>query len=169
MSKVTLHELNNFDNAKFSSLLSGVYEHSPWVIEKVANYRPFNTIEALHHSCISSIKDASSDAQLSLIRAHPDLAAKLDQLQNLTEFSQYEQSKAGFASLPFDVIEELRKELVSYRQHFKHPFILCLAEHSAVDVLPILKTRLLSELNAERTTCLFQITRIGWHRLCSIV
>ena len=169
MSAVSLHQLNKFDNVRYCSALNGVYEHSPWIIQKTFNDRPFNTVEELHDACVSLINGASHDTQLSLIRAHPDLAAKLEQIPNLTRFSQKEQSKAGFSSLPLVVINQLRNELVRYRQLFGHPFILCLAENSAIDVLPILKERMQSDLDTERTACLFQITRIGWHRLCSII
>ena len=169
MSAVSLHQLNKLDNVKYSSALAGVYEHSPWIIQKTFNDRPFNTVEELHDACVSSINGASHETQLSLIRAHPDLAAKLEQIPNLTKFSQKEQFKAGFSSLPLVIIEQIRNELVRYRQIFGHPFILCLAENSAIDVLPILKERIKSDSNTERTACLFQISRIGWHRLCSII
>ena len=169
MSKISLHQLNNFDNAKFVSVLLGVYEHSPWIVNEAANHRLFNSIDELQDTCISLIDNASDDTKLSLIRAHPDLAAKLEHLSKLTKFSQQEQSDAGFNSLPIDAIKQLRAGLISYRQRFGHPFILCLAEHSAVDILPILKIRLQSDSNDERASCIFQITRIGWHRLCSII
>ena len=169
MSKVSLYQLNKLDSEKFSIILKGVYEHSPWIIEEAFNSRPFNTVEQLHETCVTLINGASLDTQLSLIRAHPDLAAKLEQLPKLTRFSQKEQSNAGFSSLPSDVIRQLRKELLSYRKLFGHPFILCLAENTAIDVLPILKKRMRSDSYTERTSCLFQITRIGWHRLYSLI
>ena len=76
MSVVSLNQLNKFDDIKYASALRGVYEHSPWVIEETLNRRPFNTVEELHEICVSLINDASLDTQLTLIRAHPDLAAK---------------------------------------------------------------------------------------------
>ena len=169
MNIVSLHQLNKLDNVKYCSALEGVYEHSPWIIQKTFNDRPFNTVEELHDACVTLINGASHDTQLSLIRAHPDLAAKLEQLSNLTRFSQKEQSKADFSSLPSVIIDKLRNELVRYRQLFGHPFILCLAENSAIDVLPIVKERMKSDSITERAACLFQISRIGWHRLCSII
>ena len=90
-------------------------------------------------SCGGATDRAPHEARLLLIQAHPDLAAKLDQLPHLTEFSQSEQSKAGFAKLAPAEIDELRAELMSYRLRFGHPFILCVTEHSAEGVLPILK------------------------------
>ena len=169
MSKISLVQLNTMDTAAFTKVLFGVYEHSPWVIAEAAHYRPFSSLKELQASCEAAIDRAPHEAQLLLIQAHPDLAAKLDQLPHLTEFSQSEQSKAGFAKLTPAEIDELRAELMSYRVRFGHPFILCVTEHSAEDVLPILKRRMQSEPNAEKSNCLSQITRIGWHRLCSIL
>ena len=169
MIKISLVELNALDAASFAKVLSGVYEHSPWVITEAERCRPFSTLKELQASCEAAIDRASPEAQVLLIKAHPDLAAKLDQLPHLTEFSQSEQSKAGFAMLPPAEIDELRAELIRYRVRFGHPFILCVSEYSAVDVLPILKTRMQSEPNTEKYNCLSQITRIGWHRLCSII
>ena len=126
MSAVSLHQLNKFDNVRYCNALNGVYEHSPWIIQKTFNDRPFNSVEELHDTCVSLINGAPHNTQLSLIRAHPDLAAKLEQLPRLTRFSQKEQSKAGFSSLPLVVINQLRNELVRYRQLFGHPFILSL-------------------------------------------
>ena len=169
MIKISLDELNALDTASFAKVLFGVYEHSPWVINEAERCRPFSKLKELQASCEAAIDRASPEAQVLLIKAHPDLAAKLDQLPHLTEFSQAEQSKAGFAMLAPTEIDELRAELIRYRARFGHPFILCVSEYSAVDVLPILKTRMQSEPNTEKYNCLSQITRIGWHRLCSII
>ena len=169
MNKISLVELNALDTASFCKVLSGVYEHSPWVITEAVRSRPFSTLKELQASCEAAIDRASHEAQDLLIQAHPDLAAKLDQLQHLTEFSKKEQSKAGFAMLKPAEIDELRAELIRYRARFGHPFILCVTEYSAVDVLPILKTRMHCEQIEEKYNCLSQIARIGWHRLCSIL
>ena len=169
MNKISLVGLNALDSASFGKVLSGVYEHSPWVITEAARSRPFSTMKELQASCEAAIDRASHEAQVLLIQAHPDLAVKLDQLPHLTEFSKKEQSKAGFAMLKTAEIDELRAELIRYRARFGHPFILCVTEYSAVDVLPILKTRMQCEQIEEKYNCLSQIARIGWHRLCSIL
>ena len=120
MSAVSLHQLNKFDNVKYSSALEGVYEHSPWIIQKTYDDRPFDTVEELHDACVSFIQGASHGTQLSLIRAHPDLAAKLEQIPNLTRFSKKEQSKADFSSslqqkqLPMILILIFKKLIHNY-------------------------------------------------------
>ena len=169
MKSYTLKELNELEPEAFVAALREVFEHSPWVIHAAAEARPFTHIKALMAACESALYAADEASQIDLIRAHPDLAAKLDQLAKLTDFSQTEQTRAGFAALPEPVLDEMRVELAAYRERFGHPFILCVTEHPAADVLPILKQRGLADPVAERLACLFQIARIGWHRICSLI
>lgn len=166
---MTLDELNHLSEVAFFEALKGVFEHSPWVVAGVVAQRPFASVAALQAALESVLYGADAEVQLALIRAHPDLAAKLDELPALTEFSQAEQARAGFAALPSADLERLRQLLAEYRGRFEHPFILCVSEHAAVAVLPILEVRVLASADAERMACLFQIARIGWHRICSLI
>jgi len=165
MQTYTLDELNESAVPEFVGALAQVYEHSPWVIQSAAAYRPFKSVKSMQAVCEAVLYGASVEGQTALIQAHPDLAAKLDELARLTEFSQAEQARAGFAALPADSIAELRKALAAYRQRYGHPFILCVTEHRAEEVLPLLKARSHGSAQAERMACLYQIARIGWHRL----
>lgn len=169
MSKYTLEQLNGLPPEAFVAALAEVYEHSPWVVEAVAAVRPFTSLAALQAACEGVLYAADEATQVALIRGHPDLAAKLEQIQALTEFSQKEQTRAGFAALPETMLQAMRVALVSYRERFGHPFILCVTEVPAAEVLPILEVRLNATPAAERQACLFQIARIGWHRICSLV
>lgn len=163
-----LDDLNGLSEAAFVERLRHVFEHSPWVVEAAAKERPFSSLKALQATFEKVLYAAPVAAQVDLIRAHPDLAAKLDQLPKLTDFSQAEQARAGFAGLPEATLESMRAALAAYRERFGHPFILCVTEHSAAEVLPILEARVSATGDAERLACLFQIARIGWHRICSL-
>ncbi len=169
MTKYTLEQLNGLPPEAFVAALAEVYEHSPWVVEAVVAMRPFTSLAALQAACEAVLYAADEATQVALIRAHPDLAAKLEQIQALTDFSQKEQARAGFAALPEATLETMRAALADYRERFGHPFILCVTEHPAGEVLPILQVRLNGTPAAERQACLFQIARIGWHRICSLV
>ncbi|WP_269526595.1 2-oxo-4-hydroxy-4-carboxy-5-ureidoimidazoline decarboxylase [Coraliomargarita parva] len=164
-----LKTLNGLSREAFSEALGQVFEHSPWVVELAAGQRPFSHVKALQAACESALYGASPEQQVALIQAHPDLAAKLDQLPKLTDFSQAEQKRAGFAALPEATLAQMREVLAAYRERFGHPFILCVTEHPAADVLPMLEVRCQASPEAERMACLFQIARIGWHRICSLV
>ncbi|TVP78094.1 MAG: 2-oxo-4-hydroxy-4-carboxy-5-ureidoimidazoline decarboxylase [Puniceicoccaceae bacterium] len=169
MAKIELSTLNTASPEALVESLGAVYEHSPWVVERASLARPFPTLKALQAACEGALYGASVETQLELIRAHPDLAAKLDQLSELTEFSRQEQDRAGFMRLKPAELEALRDGLNTYRERFGHPFILCVLEHPASDVLPILTVRVRADAEAERLACLYQIARIGWHRICSLV
>ncbi|MCH6258598.1 2-oxo-4-hydroxy-4-carboxy-5-ureidoimidazoline decarboxylase [Puniceicoccaceae bacterium K14] len=164
-----LNVLNEFSQEDFVQSLETLYEYSPWIVEKAYSFRPFLTVKSLQAAFESIIYGSESTKQIELLKAHPDLAAKLEQIESLTDFSQAEQKRAGFAALPQGKLEALQTALAKYRSKFDHPFILCVSEHNATEVLPILEMRSQSNLDAERIACLAQVTRIGWHRLLQLV
>ena len=167
--KIPIDKLNLMQDDDWISLLGKLYEHSPWVAEEAVKGRPFSDKKALQACFESIIYGAEEELQSQLITAHPDLAAKMDELAKLTDFSQSEQSRAGFSALPQEVFNSLREKLSDYREQFGHPFILCVSDHSASETLPILLQRLQATPKSERLACLTQIARIGWHRLAILV
>ena len=166
---IPIEELNQLSNSEWMSIMGRLYEHSPWVAEAAVKARPFPSKKALQVRFESVPFGADAAEQTQLIAAHPDLAAKMDELEALTDFSQSEQSRAGFSALPKETFDTLRQRLSVYRETFGHPFILCISDHKASETLPILEQRLQASARAERLACLAQIARIGWHRLHSIV
>lgn len=169
MSSLSLDELNKVCGNTFATQLAELYEHSPWVVTETSYLRPFQTLESMQAAFESTLFGSPPEKQAQLIAAHPDLAAKLEEIASLTAFSQAEQAKAGFASLPEETLVELREALAAYRERFGHPFILCVSEHPADDVLPIMKTRSKASPESEHIACLVQIARIGWHRLTQLL
>ena len=167
--KIPIDKLNLMQDDEWITLLGKLYEHSPWVVEEAIKRRPFSDKKALQACFESIIFGAEEEMQSQLITAHPDLAAKMDELATLTVFSQSEQTRAGFSALPRDTFNTLREALSNYRERFGHPFILCVSDHSASETLPILQQRLQASPRSERLACLAQIARIGWHRLDTIV
>lgn len=167
--KIPIDKLNLMQDDEWISLLGKLYEHSPWVVEEAVKGSPFPDKKALQARFESIIFGAEEEPQSQLITAHPDLAAKMDELAKLTDFSQSEQSRAGFSALPQEVFDNLRERLSDYREKFGHPFILCVSDHSASETLPILLQRLQASPRSERLACLAQIARIGWHRLDTLV
>ena len=167
MEKFTLSQLNSMSADAFVAALGHIYEHSPWVVKEAASMRPFANSKVAQAACEAALFGADAETQIKLIQAHPDLAAKLDHLPKLTDFSQEEQKRAGFAALSDEILDEMRDALETYRDKFGHPFILCVTEHPAEDVLPLLSLRCKAAPEAERFACIYQIARIGWHRISS--
>ena len=81
---LTLSQLKEASPAQFVALLEGTYEHSPWIAERAWGARPFVSLAALKHALVAAVRDAGRDAQLGLIRAHPELAGKAMVSKQLT-------------------------------------------------------------------------------------
>ena len=92
---LSLEQLNAASVAQFSALLAGTYEHSPWIAERAAARRPFVSLAALKRALVEVVRESGLEAQLGLIRAHPELAGKAMVSQTLTAESTHEQGRAG--------------------------------------------------------------------------
>ncbi|WP_325233568.1 2-oxo-4-hydroxy-4-carboxy-5-ureidoimidazoline decarboxylase, partial [Sphingobium sp.] len=78
--------------AVFVARYGGLFEHSPWVVERAALRLPFAD---LHDGLMQVVHDAPQEEQLALIRAHPELAGKAAIDGTLTDASTSEQASAG--------------------------------------------------------------------------
>src|SRR5689334_13248159 len=94
-NRMTLAELNRFDQVEFVAALAGIYERSPWVPERAWSRRPFASVAELHAAMAEVVTSAGRERQLALIRAHPELAGKAMVQRSLTADSTAEQSGAG--------------------------------------------------------------------------
>ena len=94
---LTLEQLNAAAAAEAAPLLDGLYEHSPWIAEAALAQRPFRSLAHLKHAMARIVADAGAEAQLALIRAHPELAGKAMVAKTLTAESGSEQGRAGLA------------------------------------------------------------------------
>ena len=121
---LTLEQINAASPAEFVSLLDGTYEHSPWVAERAAGRRPFKTLAALKHALVGSVRDAGTEAQLKLIRSHPELAGKAMVSKNLTAESSNEQGKAGLTDCTPEEFARLQQLNAAYNARFGWPFML---------------------------------------------
>src|SRR5690242_6614587 len=99
MSTITLAELNTLDKDGFVAALGNVFGHSPWIAEQAAASAPFAGIQPLFEALKAVVERASADLQLTLIRAHPDLANKTQRAAGLTAESTDEQNSAGLDRL----------------------------------------------------------------------
>jgi N-carbamoyl-L-amino-acid hydrolase len=122
---ITLDQLNGAATRDaFATLLDGTYERSPWIAERAGDARPFASLAALKLALVQVVRDAGRDAQLELIRAHPELAGKAMVSKALTAESTHEQGKAGLTACTpqeFTLIQRLNAD---YNARFGFPFIL---------------------------------------------
>ncbi|THC45748.1 2-oxo-4-hydroxy-4-carboxy-5-ureidoimidazoline decarboxylase [Massilia sp. Mn16-1_5] len=121
---LTLDDLNAADQAQFTALLDGVYEHSPWIAAGAWQARPFTSLAQLKHALIAVLRAAPDEAKLGLIRAHPELAGKAMVSKSLTAESTNEQNKAGLTDCTPDEFATIQRLNADYNTKFGFPFIL---------------------------------------------
>jgi 2-oxo-4-hydroxy-4-carboxy-5-ureidoimidazoline decarboxylase len=166
---IKLQKLNELDAEGFVQILGGVFEHSPWVAERVAQLRPFVSIGKLHEAMVAAIEASGHDTQLRLIRAHPELAGKAAVRGEMTEESNREQKGAGLDQCSPEEFASIQNLNSQYQDKFKHPFIVAVRGHTRQSVIALITQRLKNSAAEEQAECLQQIYRIGKFRIEDLV
>jgi 2-oxo-4-hydroxy-4-carboxy-5-ureidoimidazoline decarboxylase len=165
MAQITLDELNRMDRAAFLAALGEVFEHAPWVAENAADARPFSGLNALYDAMTATVRNASADRQMALIKGHPDLAGKAAREGAITDDSKLEQSSAGLDRLTEQEFATFHKLNDAYHAKFDIPFIVSVRRHGKDSILRQFEKRLSNDKTAERQAALNEIFRISALRL----
>ena len=165
----SLPALNAAPAAEFKAVLGDIYEHSPWVAEAAAAKRPFPSLAALHEALMSAVQSASREAQLDLLRAHPDLAGKAARAGTLTAASTGEQMSAGLDRLSEADFARFHQLNDAYKASFGFPFIVCVRRHTKDSILRSFERRLANDADQELATALAEVFRIAALRLDATV
>ena len=165
-----LEQLNKASNEEALQLLDGLYEHSPWIAEGALKMRPFASWAHLKHCMAQVLSDAGREAQIGLIRAHPELAGKAMVRKELTAESTNEQTKAGLTECTAEEFEKIHKLNAAYKQKFGWPFILAVRGPRGVglnkhQIIASFERRLHGHPDFELAECLRNIHRIVEIRL----
>ena len=166
---VRLAALNRMSPADFVETLGGIFEHSPWVAEVVTSARPFASSTALHQAMCQAVRSSGEEAQLVLIRAHPELAGKAAIRGELTAASTKEQHAAGLDQCSEEEFFELTTLNRAYHDRHGFPFILAVRGHTRTSVIAAMRERLNRSRETEIATCIEQIETIARLRLESLI
>jgi 2-oxo-4-hydroxy-4-carboxy-5-ureidoimidazoline decarboxylase len=158
---MTLTDLNQMDQERFVESIGWVFEHSPWVAERAHGSGPFASIDALHAAMNSEMRRATTDEQLALLRAHPDLGARA----RMSGASTAEQEGAGLDRLSPIQFETLQRLNCEYRDTFGFPFLYAVKGAGVADILAALERRRTARYEAEFDEALSQVSRIALFRL----
>ena len=163
--RIELGALNRASAADFAAQLDGIYEHSPWIAERAAAARPFASRLQLLAAMQTVVMAATTDEQLALVRAHPELAGKAAIRGELTAESTREQAGAGLSECSAEEFDRLQTLNEAYTGRFGFPFVLAVKGHDRASVLRAFEHRLRNEPADELATALAQIERIAELRL----
>ena len=167
---LSLDQLNTAPSAWLLQQLGGLYEHSPWIAEQALQRRPFVSLAQFKHAMAQVVTAASREAQLALVRAHPELAGRAMVSQALTAESTGEQSRAGLSECSPQQFDRLQQLNSAYNERFGHPFIVAVRGPrgdglSRQQIIATFERRLHNPVNTELSECLRNIHRIAEIRL----
>ena len=167
---LTLDQINAASQAEFVALLDGSYEHSPWIVERAWAQRPFASLAALKRALVQVVAECGRDAQVALIRAHPELAGKAMVSQSLTAESTNEQGKAGLTDCTPEEFARIQTLNAQYNAKFGWPFILAVRGPrgtglSRTEIIDTFARRLNGHPDFELAECLRNIHRVVEIRL----
>src|SRR5947208_1537188 len=134
---MNIEEINRLGQKEFVEKLGDVFENSPWVAERAWGHGPFASLDALHAAMVAEVEHASTDEQLALLRAHPDLGGRV----KMSQASAGEQSGAGLDRLSPEEYEELTRLNAGYRDEFGFPFLFAVKGGTKDDILRSLRER----------------------------
>ncbi len=162
---MTIEQINGLSKDGFVEALGRVYEHSPWVAERTWSGRPFISIEDLACKMNAEVDAASTDEQLALLHAHPELGTRLKVGSN----SAAEQAGAGLDQLTEGEYDKLLQLNERYSSRFGFPFIFAVKGSGKSDILKALVLRLEEDRAIEFRQALREVSRIARFRLEGIV
>jgi OHCU decarboxylase len=158
---------STMSKALFVERYGDVFEHSPWIAERAHEAgltTAQDTAEGLHAAMVHVLSEASREAKLALIRAHPDLAGRL-KLADLTADSRSEQSSAGLDSLTEEERDWFLTLNDAYKEKFAFPFIMAVKGRSKQEILAAFEERLEHDPEQEFDRAVVQIELIALLRL----
>lgn len=154
------------DSHDFIARYGAIYEHSPWVAEQVALFAAdVADKDRLAELMADCVDNADTERQLALIRAHPDLAGKLQVAGELTADSTDEQASAGLDQCSKVEYERFQALNDAYKEKFGFPFVMAVRNSNRADILDAFGSRLQNDYDAEFETALTEIHKIARLRI----
>jgi 2-oxo-4-hydroxy-4-carboxy-5-ureidoimidazoline decarboxylase len=162
LSTLDIAMLNTLSADGFAALLGGIFEHSPWIARAAFAGRPFVSIPALHATMVSVVTNCGPERQLTLLRAHPELARP----GPLTDASAAEQGGMGLDRLAADEAAAFDQLNTAYRVRFGFPFIIAVrGQRDRAAILAALDLRIQHSREQEMAAALAEVAKIARFRL----
>ncbi len=167
--RITLQEINGYDQEHFVTALRGLFEGPPWIVTQSWYARPFATLTHMHQTFCRVMYDASLEQQIALLQAHPDLVGRAALAGTLTPESTHEQASAGLDTLSPEEVATFTQLNQSYQSRFGFPFVICVRENKKASILAGFSNRLHHSRPQEVELALAEVAKICLFRLHDLV
>ena len=166
---ITIDEINQYDDSQFVQVLSGIFEHSPWVAELVVPERPFDSRDGLHQSMAQAVRHAPEVQRMELLCRHPELAGKEASDGTLTNDSKREQAGAGLNQCSKAELEKIVSLNFTYREKFHFPFIIAVTGLDKFQIIDAMEQRLRNSEEIEFDTAIGEVEKIARIRIDALI
>ncbi|MFC6488336.1 allantoinase PuuE [Nitratireductor sp. GCM10026969] len=159
---------SRMDEAAFVERFGGIFEHSAWIAERAFRLElgpAHDSAAGLHNALSRAFRSASGEERLGVLKAHPDLAGKLEGARRLTPESTREQASAGLDALTDEERARFTDLNTRYVQKFGFPFIIAVKDHTKNGILKAFETRIENSREEEFATACAEVERIAYLRL----
>ena len=163
----TIDKINKLSRSEFIEIFANIFEKTKWISEKLYNQKPFDSFEDLCSKMLGIFETANREAQLKILKSHPDLADKVT-LNSLTTNSRTEQSTAELDQCSEEEFNEFKNLNKSYRQKYGFPFIITVKGKNKIEILSEFRKRILNSVDEEFNEAIIQIGKIANLRLNEI-
>lgn len=168
--KLSLAAANALSSAAFQDHFSGVFEHTPWVMERIEAKRPFAAKADLLAVMERVLVEADAAAKLALLRAHPVLGGAAARRGQVTAESAAEQAGHGLDRMAGEEEREFAALNAAYLERFGFPFIIAVkGQRDRAAILAALRARVEATLADESATALAEVIKIAGFRIEALI
>lgn len=161
----SMDDVNRMSREAFVSAFGAVFEETPAIAHRAWEACPFADVAHLHQQMMAVVNGMDRDAQLTLIRAHPDLGSRV----KMADASVQEQAGAGLDRLNANDFETFQRLNQAYKSKFGFPFIIAVKHHTKASILEAFNARLTHSPAEEMQQSLSEIAKIARFRLDDLV
>jgi N-carbamoyl-L-amino-acid hydrolase len=156
---LTLQQLNNSSENDVVTLLGGLYERAPWVVQQALTSRPFRSLTEFKYAMTRVVTDAGHEAQTALVRAQREITDLPATVPTTRPTGQ-----TGLSRCSVDELSKVKRLCTDYRDQFGFPFILALpgprgAGLSPTQIVATLERRLREHPADELSECVRNLHR----------
>ena len=157
--------INAMNRTAFIQALGAIFEDTPSIAHQVWPQRPFTDVTELYQEMIGVVRSMTTQQQLTLIRAHPDLGSKA----KMAADSIREQSGVGLDRLNKTEYDRFHNLNQSYQDKFGFPFIIAVKNQTISTILAAFEQRIQNSVTMEIDQAIAEICQIARFRLDSTI
>ena len=161
---ITLDEVNAMTEQRFTEVFGHVVQDVPWAVGRTFAQRPFADTRELREAFQDALLTGSTEQQLELINAFPDLGAE-DETGHVLAIDH-----VALSSLAEQDHDDLVELAGAYREHFGFPLVICARETKPFEnVLRNGWSRMDNSASTEKAFALIEIAKIANYRFSELV